>query len=86
MKGACGFNCCLPIAPVDLFGDDRLAAAPIVPEWLHQGGDNETLNIRPRRVVGSKRMAFVSVERAFEQGAKDCRFDIAPARVGGFDE
>jgi len=31
-------------------------------------------------------VAFDRVERAFEQGAENGRFDIAPVGLGGFDQ
>jgi hypothetical protein len=86
VKGARGFDCRIPVAGIDLFGDNRLAAAPVVPEWLYEGWNDEPLYIGARRVVGSERMAFIGIECAFKQRTEDGRFDISPARVGGFNE
>jgi hypothetical protein len=36
--------------------------------------------------VGAEFVAFVGVEGAFEQGAEDGRFDLAPVVAGGVDQ
>jgi hypothetical protein len=62
----------------------RLNIGPLHAQRLDDGGQHEALDIAARRVVGAERVAFVRVERAFEQGAEDGRLDLAPVGARGF--
>lgn len=61
VKCARGFNGRISVTGVDLFGDNRLAAAPVVSERLYERGDYKPLYIGAWRVVGSERMAFIDI-------------------------
>ena len=79
---ACGFELA--------FGGEQqrggLHVGPVGAQRFDDGGQHQALDVGARRVVGAERVALGGVERAFEQGAEDGRFDLLPVGAGGFDQ
>ena len=69
-----------------LFEGERghLNLAPFGAQGLDDGGQHEALDVGARGVVGAELVALARVEGAFEQGAEDGGFDVAPVGAGGF--
>ncbi len=63
-----------------------LGVGPVLAQRFDHRGQDEALDVGPRGVVGTERVALVGVERAFQQGAEDGGLDLAPLRAGRVDE
>ena len=63
-----------------------LGVGPVGAQRLHYGGQHQSLHIGARRVVGAQGVALGGVERAFQQGAEDGGFHLAPVGACGGDE
>ena len=59
---------------------------PLSAERLNNGRNNQTLDIRAGGIVSTKLVPLDGIEGAFQQGAEDGRFNIAPVGFRGFDE
>ncbi len=63
-----------------------LRVGPVGTQRLHHRGQHESLDVGARRVVRAQGVALAGVERAFEQGAEDRRFDLAPVGARGGEQ
>ena len=59
---------------------------PVAAKRFHDGGGNQTLDIGSGGVMRAQLGAFLGVERAFEQRAEDCRFDLSPVLARRLDQ
>lgn len=63
-----------------------LRIAPFSAQGFDHGWQHEAFDIRTRRVVRTKLVAFAGRQRAFEQSAEDRRFDMLPVGARGVDQ
>ena len=67
-------------------GDGCQGVGPIGAQWFNESGDDETLDVGARGVVGAEGVAFGRIESALEKGAEDRGLDISPVGVCGLYE
>ncbi|OIQ72724.1 hypothetical protein GALL_456460 [mine drainage metagenome] len=63
-----------------------LGVGPFSTQGLDHGGQHQPLDIGPRRVVRTQRVALGGVQGTLQQGAKNGRLDLAPIGLRGLDQ
>ena len=63
-----------------------LGIAPLGAQRFDHGRQHEALDIGARRVVRAELVPLARIQRAFEQGAEDGRFDVLPFGACRFDQ
>src|SRR3546814_1865857 len=71
---------------IDQRGGGPAHPVPIGAQWLHDGRADQPLDIGARRVMRAQLGTLLGVQRAFQEGAENRRFDLGPDMLTGLDQ